>query len=80
MQVNNIDTDTFEKVDQQQLKLNSAIMAATILGIANLDEIPWKRQTSDQVVKIVDQFNLEESMRNFGLQQSWQANKRGIKH
>ena len=73
-------SDTFEKVDQQQLKLNSAIMAATILGIANLDEIPWKRQTSDQVVKIVDQFNLEESMRNFGLQQSWQANKRGIKH
>ena len=73
-------SDTFEKVDQQQLKLNSAIMAATILGIANLDEIPWKRQTSEQVVKIVDQFNLEESMRNFGLQQSWQANKRGIKH
>jgi carboxypeptidase Q len=33
-------SDTFDKVDQQQLKVNSAIMGATILGIANLDEIP----------------------------------------
>ncbi len=73
-------SDTFEKVDHQQLKLNSAIMAATIFGIANLDEIPWKRQTSVEVVKMVDKFNLEESMKTFGLQQSWQENKRGIKH
>ena len=73
-------SDTFEKVDQQQLKLNSAIMGATILGIANLDEITWQRQTSEQVVKMVDQFNLEESMKTFGLQQSWKDNKRGIKH
>ncbi|NQZ89388.1 MAG: M28 family peptidase [Colwellia sp.] len=73
-------SDTFEKVDQQQLKLNSAIMAATIFGIANLDEIPWQRQTSVEVVKMVDKFNLEESMKTFGLQQSWQENKRGIKH
>jgi len=73
-------SDTFEKVDQLQLKLNSAIMAATIFGIANLDEIPWKRQTSVEVVKMVDKFNLEESMKTFGLQKSWQENKRGIKH
>ena len=73
-------SDTFEKVDQQQLKLNAAIMGATILGIANLDEITWQRQTSEQVVKMVDLFNLEESMKTFGLQQSWKDNKRGIKH
>ena len=73
-------SDTFEKVDQHQLKLNSAIMGATILGIANFDEIPWKRQTSDEVVEMVNKFNLEASMKNFGLQQSWKDNKRGIKH
>jgi hypothetical protein len=73
-------SDTFEKVDQQQLKLNSAIMGATILGIANLDEITWQRQTSEQVVKMVDKFNLEKSMKTFGLQQSWKDNNRGIKH
>jgi hypothetical protein len=73
-------SDTFEKVDQQQLKLNSAIMGATILGLANLDEITWQRQTSEQVVKMVDKFNLEKSMKTFGLQQSWKDNDRGIKH
>ena len=65
---------------QNQLKLNSAIMGATILGIANIDDIPWKRQTSDEVVKMVDKFNLESSMKTLGLQQSWKENKRGIKH
>jgi hypothetical protein len=73
-------SDTFEKVDQQQLKVNSAIIGATILGIANLKEIPWKRQTSAQVVKMVEQFNIEASMKTFGLHQSWQDNERGIKH
>jgi len=73
-------SDTFEKVDQQQLKINAAIMGATILNIANLDEIPWQRQTSAQVVKMVKTFNIEESMKTFGLQQSWQDNKRGIQH
>ncbi|TWX57803.1 M28 family peptidase [Colwellia hornerae] len=73
-------SDTFEKVDQQQLKLNAAIMGATILGIANLDEIPWQRQTAEQVVKMVEQYKLEQAMKTFGLQQSWQENKRGIQH
>jgi len=73
-------SDTFDKVDQQQLKINAAIMGATILSIANLDEIPWQRQTSAQVVEMVKTFNIEESMKTFGLQQSWQDNKRGIQH
>lgn len=73
-------SDTFEKVDQQQLKLNAAIMGATILGIANLDQIPWQRQTAEQVVKMVEKYNLEQAMKTFGLQQSWQENKRGIQH
>jgi carboxypeptidase Q len=73
-------SDTFDKVDQQQLKVNSAIMGATILGIANLDEIPWQRQTAEQVVEMVEKFNIEQAMKTFGLQQSWQDNKRGIQH
>ena len=73
-------SDTFEKVDQQQLKINSAIIGATILGIANLKELPWQRQTSSQVVKMVEQFNIEASMKTFGLLQSWKDNERGIKH
>jgi hypothetical protein len=73
-------SDTFDKVDQKQLKLNSAIIAATVLGIANLDEIPWQRQTAKQVVKMVEKYNIEASMKTFGLQKGWQSNSRGIKH
>lgn len=73
-------SDTFDKVDQKQLKLNSVIMAATILGIANLDTIPWQRQTAEQVVNMVDKYDIEASMKTFGLYKSWAENTRGIKH
>ncbi|NQZ21979.1 MAG: M28 family peptidase [Colwellia sp.] len=73
-------SDTFDKVDQKQLKLNSVIIAATILGIANLDEIPWQRQTAKQVVNMVDEYDIEASMKTFGLHKSWTDNSRGVKH
>jgi len=73
-------SDTFDKVDQKQLKLNSVIIATTILGIANLNEIPWKRQSSKQVVNMVDKYDIESSMKTFGLHKSWTENTRGIKH
>jgi len=73
-------SDTFDKVDQKQLKLNSAIMAATVLGIANLDSIPWRRQTAEQVVNMVNKYDIEASMKTFGLHKSWTENTRGIKH
>jgi len=74
------ESDTFDKVDQKQLKLNSVIMAATILGIANLETIPWQRQTAEQVVNMVDKYDIEASMKTFGLHKSWTENTRGIKH
>jgi hypothetical protein len=73
-------SDTFDKVDQKQLKLNSVIIASTILGIANLDDIPWQRQTAEQVVKMVDKYDIEASMKTFGLYKSWTNNTRGVEH
>jgi hypothetical protein len=73
-------SDTFDKVDQKQLKLNSVIIAATVLGIANLDDIPWQRQTAEQVVNMVDKYDIEASMKTFGLYKSWTDNTRGVKH
>lgn len=73
-------SDTFDKVDQQQLKLNAAIMAAMTLGFANLEQIPWQRQSAAEVVEMVEKFDLESAMKTFGLYQSWKNNQRGIKH
>ncbi len=73
-------SDTFDKVDQKQLKLNSAIMAAVVLGFANLDEVNWKRHTAKQVVDMVEKHKMKTSMKTFGLWESWKNNSRGIHH
>lgn len=69
-------SDTFDKVDQQQLKLNSAIAAAVIWGFANSDErLPrWSRERIDALVNSTD---LEQQMRNFGVWEHWVAGERG---
>ena len=50
-------SDTFDKVDQQQL--NSAIAAAMVCGFANTDDrLP--RHTHDQIVKLINTTILEK--------------------
>jgi hypothetical protein len=69
-------SDTFDKVDQQQLKLNSAIVAALAWGFANSDErLPrWSRR---QIEALVNSTNLEQQMRDFGVWEDWAAGRRG---
>jgi hypothetical protein len=69
-------SDTFDKVDQQQLKLNSAIVAAVTWGFANADKrLPrWSRQ---QVENLVKKSDLEQQMRDFGVWDDWASGKRG---
>jgi carboxypeptidase Q len=73
-------SDTFDKVDQQQLKLNSAIAAAVVYGFANMETISWSRQTAKQLQKIIDTTDLKAQMISFGMWQDWADNKRGLKH
>jgi tRNA A37 threonylcarbamoyladenosine modification protein TsaB len=52
------ESDTFEKVDQYQVRLNSAIAAAVVWGFANdSDRLP--RQTHDEVQTLIDSSDLE---------------------
>jgi Zn-dependent M28 family amino/carboxypeptidase len=69
-------SDTFDKVDQQQLKLNSAIAAAVIWGFANSDVRP-PRHTREQVEHLVDSTDLEAQQRHFGVWHGWAAGRRG---
>lgn len=69
-------SDTFDKVDQQQLKLNSAIAAAMVWGFANSDErLP--RQTREEIENLVNTTDLEQQMRNFGVWNDWASGIRG---
>ena len=69
-------SDTFDKVDQQQLKLNSAIAAALIWGFANAtDRLP--RHSRAQIENLVETTDLEQQMRNLGVWEPWVSGERG---
>lgn len=74
-------SDTFDKVDLKQLKVNSAIIGAVILGLANMNEkeITWHRQTRAEIQAMFEKFDLEFTMRMFNVWESWLSGDRGRK-
>ncbi|MCP5046590.1 MAG: M20/M25/M40 family metallo-hydrolase [bacterium] len=73
------ESDTFDKVDLRQLKLNTAVIAAVTLGFANM-EVDWKRQSRDEIQHIIDTTSLKEQMETFfGFYDAWVEGKRGRK-
>ena len=74
-------SDTFDKVDLKQMKVNSAIVAAVVLGFANMDnnDITWKRQTRPEIQKMFESFDLEFTMRMFNVWETWMSGARGRK-
>ncbi len=69
-------SDTFDKVDQQQLKLNSAIAAAMVWGFAN-DEDRLPRFSREQIEELINSTDLEAQMREFGVWEGWANGERG---
>jgi hypothetical protein len=68
-------SDTFDKVDQEQLKLNAAISAAFTWGFANV-EIDWGRLDRAGVQELIDD-GLGEQMRAFRVMKNWESGTRG---
>ncbi len=69
-------TDTFDKVDQRQMRLNAAIAAAVTLGFAKMD-VDWSRQSREQVQTLIDSTDLGDQMKTFGLWEGWTSSERG---
>jgi len=69
-------SDTFDKVDLEQVRLNSAITAAVTWHFANA-EIPYRRQSRAEVQALIDSTDLGDQMRTFGLWDSWTSGERG---
>jgi carboxypeptidase Q len=69
-------SDTFDKVDQQQLKLNSAIAAAMVWGFANSED-RLLRHTRVEIENLINTTDLEEQMRDFGVWNDWTSGIRG---
>jgi len=71
-------TDTFDKVDQRQLRLNAAIVAAVTWGFAQMD-VDWQRQSRQEIQALIDATDLGEQMKTFGLWEPWISGQRGRK-
>ena len=70
------ESDTFDKVDQTQVRLNSAIAAAVIWGFANSSErLP--RQSHDEIQELMDNTDLPTQMRSMAVWDSWADGTRG---
>ncbi|MEX0707444.1 MAG: M28 family peptidase [Woeseia sp.] len=70
------ESDTFDKVDQRQLKLNSAIAAAVTWGFAN-STARLPRLGHAQIGELIEQHGIEQGMRDFGVWDDWVAGERG---
>ena len=71
-------SDTFDKVDLHQLRLNAAIVATVVHELANMD-VDLDRQSREAIQALVDGTDLGKDMRTFGLMDDWEARHRGRK-
>jgi carboxypeptidase Q len=72
-------SDTFDKVDQRELKLNTVIAALTAWGIADRAEPLGKRLARAELDTLVKGTGLDEQMRLLGYWAQWQSGARGRK-
>jgi carboxypeptidase Q len=70
-------SDTFDKVDIRELKLNTVLAAVTAWGIADRTEPIGKRQTRAEIETLMKETGLDEQMKALGYWDSWQSGKRG---
>jgi carboxypeptidase Q len=70
-------SDTFDKVDQREMKLNTVIAALTAWGIADRAEPIGKRLSRAELDLMVKQTGLDEQMKALGYWDQWQSGARG---
>ena len=72
-------SDTFDKVDIRELKINTALAAVTVWGIADRAEPLGKRLSRAETGYLLKEAGLDRKMRQMGLWESWEKGTRGRK-
>jgi Zn-dependent M28 family amino/carboxypeptidase len=70
-------SDTFDKVDVQQLKKHVAIMTVVTFGMANAKDRLGPRLNHAEIDKILRAAHADEQMKPLGIWAEWEAGKRG---
>ncbi len=74
------ESDTFDKVDFREARLNAAIAAVTTAGIANASARPGARQSRAEVAKVLEKSGVADQMKAYSLWSEWESGKRGRKN
>jgi carboxypeptidase Q len=72
-------SDTLDKVDIRELKLNTALAALTAWGIADRSEPLGKRLSRGELDVLVKETGLDQQMKALGYWDAWQSGTRGRK-
>jgi carboxypeptidase Q len=70
-------SDTYDKVDLLQLKVNTAIAAVTAFGVAERAEPLAPRQSRADIESLLKASGLEQQMKTAGLWPLWESGERG---
>ena len=70
-------SDTFDKVDIQQLKKHTAEAAELTLALANAPQPVGPRLSRQQVEQTMRETHLDDQLKTFGIWAEWESGKRG---
>jgi hypothetical protein len=70
-------SDTFDKVDIRELKINTALAAVTAWGIADRAEPLGRRLSRIEMDRLLKETQLDEKMKQLGYWEPWQNGTRG---
>ena len=70
-------SDTFDKVDIRELKLNTVLAAVMAWGIADRGEPLGKRLSRAELEELLKRTGLDEQMKTEGFWEGWQSGARG---
>jgi len=70
-------SDTFDKVDIRELKLNTVLAAVTAWGIADRTEPIGKRQSRAELESLMKETGLDKQLRSLGMWPAFQSGERG---
>ena len=70
-------SDTFDKVDIRELKLNTVLAAVATWGIADRVEPIGKRQSRTEIESLMKETRLDQQLKTLGMWDDWQSGARG---
>ena len=73
------ESDTFDKINPRELKANTAIAASLVWSLAESPERFGRRQSKEEVAKLITDTRLEPQMRAFGQWEDYRSGTRGVR-